>query len=277
MYIVAKNRLSYRRARRRYVRGVSHRPVRPDHMNLSLHSKIVLATSAILIVGGAALLFLAETPLPISSRFAPPAEGAAPAPPNPESMVGMGWGQRAAAALFQSVSARTAGFNTARTDPESMSPASHFVLCMLMFIGGSPSSTAGGVKTVVIAVLVLAVLSRLRRREHVEVFARTIDREYVARASALVIGMLALVTSVTTALAMTENASLREVMFESFSACGTVGLSAGLTPRLTVAGRIVIILAMFAGRVGPLTFLIALAGKTRSPRYEYPAEAVVIG
>ncbi|UCG32873.1 MAG: TrkH family potassium uptake protein, partial [Phycisphaerales bacterium] len=277
MYTVAGNRLRYWRARRRYVRGDARRPVRPNHMGLSLHSRIVLVTSAILIVVGAALLFVAETPLPISSRHAPPAEGAVPAPPHLDSMVGMSRGHRIGAALFQSVTARTAGFNTVRTDEESMSPGSHFLLCVLMFIGGSPASTAGGVKTVAVAVLVLAVVARLRRRENVEVFARTIDDEYVARASTLIIGMFALATLVTITLALTENASLREVMFESVSACGTVGLSTGLTPRLTVPGKVVIILAMFAGRVGPLTFLIALAGKTRSPRYEYPTEAVIIG
>jgi trk system potassium uptake protein TrkH len=275
--VVSANRFRYWWARRRHDPTHSRRPARPQRMRLSLHSRIVLAGSAMLIVGGAGLLYLAETPTFFSTRHAPPAEGARLNLRSEESMVGMEPVERAAGALFQSVTARTAGFNTVRTDPESMSPGSHFILCVLMFIGGSPASTAGGVKTVAMAVLLLAVVAALRRRQNVEAFSRTIPPAILIRAAVLVIGLFSLVTLVTLVLALTENATLREVLFESVSACGTVGLTTGLTPRLTGAGKVMIMLAMVAGRLGPLTLLIAVAGRTQPVRYEYPQEHVVIG
>ena len=277
IYLVAGNRFRYWRARRKQDPDRPRRPVRPRRMNLSLHSKIVLSTSLILIVAGAALLYLAETPALFDSHEAERTAATPGAELRPEALAGMGPGQRAAAALFQSVTARTAGFNTVRMDAESVSPAGHFLLCVLMFIGGSPASTAGGVKTVAVAVLFMAVTASLRRRDNVEAFARTIHREVIVRAAILVVGMSAVVVGTTFVLTLTENGTLREVLFESVSACGTVGLSTGLTPRLTSLGKVVIILAMFAGRLGPLTFLIAVAGQRREVRYEYPHEHVVIG
>jgi trk system potassium uptake protein TrkH len=162
-------------------------------------------------------------------------------------------------------------------DVDSMSPASHFLLCLLMFIGGSPASTAGGAKTVGIAVLVLGVYSTLRHRPDVECAGRTIPLVVMRRASVVVMLMLAVVALVTLALCYTESASLQRVSFEAVSACATVGLTTGLTDELTEAGRVIIILAMFVGRLGPLTVLIALAGREAPGRYEYPEEAPIIG
>ncbi len=196
----------------------------------------------------------------------------------PPAMADLPAGERAAAALFQSVTTRTAGFNTVALDPESFSSAGAFLTVLLMFIGGSPASTAGGVKTVSIAVLVLGVYSTLRGRANVEGFHRTIPWAAVRRAAVVVIVMFALVSLVTLLLCVTERGErLTSVFFESVSACGTVGLSTGLTPRLTTAGRMVIMLAMFAGRIGPLTLLGALGGQVSPVRYEYPEEQVVIG
>lgn len=270
-------RLRHRWEGRRAGTGTGGRSATAARRSLTLHTKLVLASTLVLILGGAVLLLFCETPSPITARHIRPIGGVALEPPHPESMHGMGFFERAGVALFQSVTARTAGFNTVRMDTESMSPAAHFLLCVLMFVGGSPASTAGGVKTVTVTVLMLSVLASLRRRENTEAFGRTIGRDLLTRAAVLVIGMFGVVTLVTFALAVTEDAPLQEVLFESVSACGTVGLSTGLTPRLTGIGKVVIMLGMFAGRLGPLTFLIALAGRSRPVRYEYPQEQVVIG
>ncbi len=184
---------------------------------------------------------------------------------------------RIAAALFQSVTTRTAGFNTVHTDVDSLSPASRFLMCLLMFVGGSPASTAGGVKTVGIALLVLGVYSTLRGRPRVECFGRTIPHLLMRRAAALLTVMGAAVALTTLILCYTEAAALPRILFETVSAYGTVGLSTGLTDELTVAGRVVIILAMFVGRLGPLTVLVALAGRPDAARYAYPEEQPIIG
>jgi len=239
---------------------------------LSLHSKVVLTSSLVLIIVPAILLFAFESYDWRSERQRRQAE----ADPTYMSMVDLDSVARARAALFQSISARTAGFNTVAMDADSMSPASHFLLMVLMFVGGSPASTAGGVKTVAMALLVLAVVAELRRRRNVEVFGRSIADDVLRRAAVVVIVMFFMISLATMILASIETVSLREEMFEVVSAFGTVGYSTGLTPRLTAAGRVVIMFAMFAGRLGPLTLMIALAGHTTPARYAYPSERVMI-
>jgi trk system potassium uptake protein TrkH len=187
------------------------------------------------------------------------------------------WGGRMLDALFLSVTCRTAGFNTVNMGADALSPGTHTLSGILMFVGGSPASTAGGIKTVGLAVLCLGVWATLRGRKNVEAFGRTIPEMIVRRAAVIGLVMFALVGAVSVVLMYTESVSMREAIFESVSACGTVGLSTGLTPELTVGGRAVILVAMFAGRLGPLTLLIALAGSATSPRYEYPEESVGIG
>jgi len=179
--------------------------------------------------------------------------------------------------VFQSVTARTAGFNSVPTTISAMSPSSQFLLMLLMFIGGSPGSTAGGVKTVTMTVMLLAVLATLKRRENVESFGRTIVPQLVRRAAAIITLGCALLSAGVLLLCYSESASLLDVLFESVSAFGTVGLSTGLTRHLTELGRCVIIVLMFAGRIGPLTLLIALAGREHAVRYDYPAENVIMG
>ena len=132
-------------------------------------------------------------------------------------------------------------------------------------------------KTITLAVLILGVVSTLRRRNRIEAFSRTIALPLVRRAAAVVVLMGLVVAGFTLILCYTESGSLRQVLFEVVSACGTVGLTTGLTPRLTDIGQALIIGAMFIGRLGPLTLLIALAGQERSARYEYPEETVIIG
>jgi len=256
------------------VSGIPRLPWRRRRHRFSLHSRLVFASTAFLIFGGALLIFVFE-----SVDWRTPAQKArAPAGASSAVMCQMSVGERAAAALFQSVTTRTAGFNTVATDVDSMSSATHFVMCILMFIGASPASTGGGAKTVSVFVMVLAVYNTLRQRQSVESLGRTIPDLVVRRASVVVLLMFALVSGITLLLCVTEQGvALQEILFETCSACGTVGLSTGLTPRLTIAGRILIMAGMYAGRVGPLTALIALAGRSVTARYDYPPEQVVIG
>lgn len=227
----------------------------------SLHSRLVLLSTALLIVVGAILIMI------LDSVGRPSSHGAA----------AFSWGSKFLDALFLSVTCRTAGFDTIPMDIHSRTAGTHLISSILMFIGGSPGSTAGGVKTSTLAVIALGVWSTLRGRRDVEIFSRTIPEFVVRRASVVVAVMAALVSAVTLTLCASESVSLREALFETVSAAGTVGLSTGLTPHLTWVGRIVIMITMLAGRLGPLTVLVAMAGRPKQLRYEYPSESVIIG
>jgi len=227
-------------------------------VRLTLHSKIVLVTTGSLLVAGAgALLVLDWT--------------------RPEGVGACSWGG-VLDAWFWSVTARTAGFNTVpSTEP---SAASKLVLILLMSVGGSPGSTAGGVKTVTLAVLMLLVYATVRRRQQVDAFGRQIPGLVVRRAATLLLIYGGLLWGLTVLLSITEQSTghdLLSIAFEVASALGTVGLSLGLTEHLTTAGKWVIIAAMLVGRLGPLSLLTALTFNTRPVRYEYPREALVVG
>jgi len=227
----------------------------------SLHSRLVLLTTAMLILGGAILLMIVD----------------AVGRPGGHDAAAYSWGQKFLDALFLSVTCRTAGFDTIPMDIHARTAGTHLLSSILMFIGGSPGSTAGGVKTSTLAVIALGVWSTLRGRHHVEIFSRTIPEFVVRRASVVVAVMAALVSAVTLILCASEATSLRAALFETVSAAGTVGLSTGLTPHLTWIGRIMIMITMLAGRLGPLTVLVAMAGRPKQVRYEYPSESVIIG
>jgi trk system potassium uptake protein TrkH len=256
------------RARLRQSRSLTSEGAARKGHRFSLHTKLVLSTTALLIVVPVVAFTLFESS-GVPERF----DGRTPRAVMRESS----WGGRVLDALFLSVTCRTAGFNTVDMGAETLSPETHTLSSILMFVGGSPASTAGGIKTVGLAVLCLGMWATLRGRKDVEAFGRTIPDTIVRRAAVIGLVMFALVGAVSLVLMYTESVSMREAVFESVSACGTVGLSTGLTPELTVVGRVVIVVAMFAGRLGPLTLLIALAGSVPSPRYEYPAESVGIG
>jgi trk system potassium uptake protein TrkH len=230
------------RKRRHFVLGAEMAPRRP---RFTLQTKLVATTSISLIVLGTIVLFLLG-----SCNFG--------------------------GAFFQSVTARTAGFNTIVVN--DLPPGGLFMLITLMVVGGSPASTAGGFKTVTLAILVLSAWTTLRRRDNVEAFGRTLALETLRRAAALVILFLGLLVATTLALSLAQpGESLAELFFESASACGTVGLSTGLTARLTTTGKYILMLAMFLGRLGPLTFLIAVSVRSRPARYDYPTEPLIIG
>ncbi|MGH7463675.1 MAG: TrkH family potassium uptake protein, partial [Longimicrobiales bacterium] len=231
---------------------------------LSLHSKLVLATSAILILGGWIFFTVYEWQI---------------------TLAGMPAWARLMNALFMSVTARTAGFNT--IDYSQIADGSGFLTILLMFIGGSPGSTAGGVKTTTIAVIGLFAWSRYRGRTSAGVLGRTIPEETIQRAVGLfVVGFgvvtLAIFLLTTTEIGMVSHA-LAEThflpyMFEAMSAFSTVGLSMGVTADLSMAGRIVTVLLMYIGRVGVLTFAAAIALRPRAAGLSrYAHEDVVIG
>ena len=224
---------------------------------LRLQTKIVLSVSTCLIVLGMLALLLFE-------RYAGRGN-----PTEHSNILG---------ALFQSITARTAGFNT--VDVSAMSASSKFVLILLMFIGGSPGSTAGGIKTVTLAVVLMTAVAALRKREEVEMFKRSVRIVVVGRAITVTLLFVAVLFIATLALSITENSNgfiMSDIMFEAGSALGTVGLTTGITPSLTTAGKLIIIATMLIGRLGPLTLLAALTFNIKPARYNYPDEAVIVG
>jgi trk system potassium uptake protein TrkH len=224
---------------------------------MQLQTKIVLSVSAILIIAGMAAILLFE-------RFA----GGTDPHKNPNVLD----------ALFQSITARTAGFNT--VDISELSAPGKLLLALLMFIGGSPGSTAGGIKTVTLAVVIMTAFAALRKRQEVEMFKRSVRIVVVGRAITITLLFVAVLFVSGLALCITENDNgfaMSDIMFEAASALGTVGLTTGITPSLTTAGKLIIIVVMLVGRLGPLTLLAALTFDIKPARYNYPDEAIIVG
>jgi trk system potassium uptake protein TrkH len=181
-------------------------------------------------------------------------------------------------AFFQSVTTRTAGFNT--VDIASLSAPSKMLMMLLMLIGGSPGGTAGGFKTVTFAILIMAVYATARRRAEVELFKRSVPLSAVGNALTVVLMFTMVFLTSAFLLAITERHNhfdFLDIMFETASALGTVGLSCGITSSLTTAGKIIIIITMLIGRLGPLTLLAAMTFNIKPARYNYPTEPVVVG
>jgi len=248
------------------VRGRLARPLaRPGgKVRLSWYARTVFAVSAFLVFAGAAMIFCGEF---LGDRYGELAAA-----------------DRVMAALFQSVSCRTAGFNT--LDIGRMADASLVIMILLMFIGGSPGSCAGGIKTTTFRVLVAFGKSRMfgRRQAVVGNFAvdeGTIDRSVTLTvfAGGLVLGSVLLLCFTEGAVAPHVEAGGRflEILFEVVSAFGTVGLTTGITPHLTPAGKLVITLLMFVGRLGPILFLSVLQGFQEPLRYRWPEQNMMIG
>lgn len=224
---------------------------------LSLHSKLVIITSLILIIGGTILMFLFELN-------------------NKATFGNMNMQDKLLNSFFASVSPRTAGFYSVVTTDMTM--ASKFLTIILMIIGGSPGSTAGGLKTVTCGILFLTVLSVIRGREDTEVFGRRFTKEVVYKSFTIVFIALTLVIGVTMVLSYTEvGASFIDLLYEATSALGTVGLTLGLTPKLSSIGKVLIMIMMYLGRVGPLTVMLALTRKKKKSGYKYPEGKVLIG
>ncbi|MGD9380656.1 MAG: potassium transporter TrkG, partial [candidate division WOR-3 bacterium] len=221
---------------------------------LSIHTKLVLVTSTVLVIVGFLLIFFIEF------------DGALVDAP----LTGKLWG-----ALFQSVTTRTAGFNTIPI--ASLSTITLTIIILLMFIGASPGSTGGGIKTSTFAILLLSLGNILRGKENIEVFRRKIPSSIVYKAMALVVATLLMLVSIFLLLLAFEKHPFLPLLFESVSAFGTVGLSTGITPDLTIVGKLLIIILMYGGRIGPLTLGFALTRVLRRGKVEYPEARVMIG
>ena len=222
---------------------------------LQLHSKLVLTASGILLFGGWLLLLGFEWNASMADLSIP---------------------EKLLASFFQAVTPRTAGFNT--IDLGALTGPSQAVSCLLMFIGGSPGSTAGGIKTVTAAVLVLTAINAFCGRTTVSAFGRTIAPRSIMNAVTLLMagGVLCLVGAC--AIAGIEDAPFHQCLFEAVSAFGTVGVSMGLTPTLAAASRVILIVMMYMGRVGVLTLGVAVFMRRREPpRLKYPDADVFIG
>lgn len=229
--------------------------LRRKKLPLSLHTKLVLTTTSFLIVVSFILFFIVEWN---------------------HSLKTFTLKEKILSSLFQVVTPRTAGFNT--IDLNSLSIASVFLLILLMFVGASPGSTGGGVKTSAVGVMIAFLRSKITARDSVNIYYRTLPLETVMKAFTVVTLALCLISFSSFILLLTQPwSSLREIFFEVFSAFGTVGLSLGITQKLSDLGKIMIILTMYIGRIGPLTLLYAFSRQRAFGRFEYVEESVMIG
>jgi len=224
--------------------------------NLSVHSKIVLSTHFFLVLFGFVYLFFGE--------FL-------------HAFEDMSIWEKIQVSLFQSVTTRTAGFNTINLN--ALHAHCIYMMILLMFIGASPGSTGGGVKTTTFAVLLQSVTATLQGKEKVEFFERRVPTQTVVKSIAIFIISLVIVSSSILILMRLEpDKNFLALFFECVSAFGTVGLSLGITPFLSVMGKFVLVMVMFVGRVGPLTLVLALANRVVLPRkVNYPEGKVLIG
>lgn len=223
---------------------------------LSLHSRMALAITAFLLATGFIGVLLLEWA-------------------NPATLGDLDLRGKLLASLFQGTTPRTAGFNT--LDYSEMSTSTQMFTILLMFIGGNPGSTAGGIKTVTFLVLVMSVWSVIRQRNELTIFGRRIGAPTVVRAGAIAFAGVMLCGAAATLLTITEDAPLMPILFETVSAFGTVGLSLGITSSLSPVGKLVIIVLMYVGRIGFLTFALALVTRHPLRAVRYPSEEVVIG
>lgn len=223
----------------------------------SLHTQIVLTVNTALIVLGTLFIFFSEMD-------------------NPRTLAGLGLGEKLLASCFQSVSARTAGFNT--IDIGAMQLPGLFIMACLMFVGASPNSTGGGIKTTTMAVIWLSTLSLLRDKKEVVIFKRRVDQNIISKStSVFVLACLWLVLATFLLLCFdTGNHPLQLIIFELFSAFGTVGLGVGITTEWNGLCKLVLIATMFVGRIGILTFSLSFFNK-KIDSIRYPSENIFIG
>ena len=228
----------------------------------SLHSKVVITVSIILILIGSLFIFIFEYRV---------------------SMEGMDLGTKIMASIFQSISSRTAGFNT--VDLDLLSMPSIFFLSALMFIGASPASTGGGIKTVTLAVLIAFIRSKIKDSKNVNLGHNTLPFRVVSKAIVVIVFAITIILLFSFLISITELNHITfhqngdrflEIFFEVVSAFGTVGLSTGITVELSVIGRILIIILMFAGRVGPLTIATAIGSKNEKD-IKYAEDNIIVG
>lgn len=225
--------------------------------SLTLHSKIAITATMILLLGGAVLILLFEYNNPLTIKKMPLVD-------------------KIQVSLFQSVTTRTAGFAT--VPQQNLTNASSVLCLLLMFIGGSPVGTAGGVKTVTIAVLVVSALATIRNRDEVSLFDRRISRQAINKAVAVTAMSFAIMFLSTLLLSAVTNRDMLDILYETVSATATVGLTRDLTPHLNSAGKAIIIGTMYLGRVGPISLALAFnSKKNRTTNIKNPTEEISVG
>lgn len=227
------------------------------YRNLSLHSKIALLSTAVLIFAGALLFLFFEYN-------------------NPQTMGDFPVSGKIQASLFQSVTTRTAGFAT--VPQENLTDSSAIVSLLLMFIGGSPVGTAGGVKTVTIAILLMSAFATIRNNDEVVLCKRTISKQAIGKAVAVVSMSFIIAFVSMVLLSAVSGAPALDVAYETFSATATVGLTRNLTPTLSLAGKLIVIVTMYLGRIGPISLVIAFNTKhKRKNIIKNPVEEISVG
>ncbi len=226
-----------------------------DFKRYKLHTKIVLLVTFILILGSTISIFLFEE--------------------NHTSFDNMPYWKRILISFFQAVTPRTAGFNT--IDLNSLSDESQILTICLMLIGGSPSSTAGGIKTTTLAVMLLSIVTELRNKKYIECFKRRIDDQTVRHAYSILTMYLFFFFIAAVLISAVDDVSVSRSIFETASAIGTVGLSLGITPSLSTFSHMVLALLMFIGRVGGLTILVAFAKPYPNTTSQMPLEKLTVG
>lgn len=220
-----------------------------------LQTKLVVVMTGILLAGGALLFFVLEA--------------------GGEAYEGMGPGEKILVSLFQSVTARTAGFNT--VDLAALTEASIFVMICLMVIGGSTGSTAGGMKTTTAAVLVLSIFTTFKRKKNVECFGRRLEDDITRTASCIFMMYLGLIIGSTVVICAVEGLPVLTVMFETASAVATVGLTLGITPGLSMISKLILAFLMIFGRAGSLTMLLAFSADRAPVASKKPLEKIQLG
>lgn len=219
-----------------------------------LHTKIVLSVTVILILGGALCFYLFE---------------------RNNLLLGMDVQGQVLSSFFGSVTPRTAGFNT--TDTGAYTEATRMLTVILMFIGGSPGSTAGGIKTTTMMVILLYIWSNLRNKKGLNIFGRRLDEDAIKKASTVFFINLILAAACATIMCALEAVPLSDIMMEVFSAIGTVGISTGITRDITTVSKYILILLMYCGRIGSMSFALSFTEKKRSNPVQLPVERITIG
>lgn len=219
-----------------------------------LHTKIVLVSTAVLIFGGALIFFIIESS---------------------QSMIDMNLKGKIMSSLFHSITPRTAGFNTLNLN--KMSEGGYLMTMLLMIIGGSPGSTAGGIKTTTFVTLIIAALSSAKQSPDVTLFKRRLETDILKKASSITVIYLSTAFIAIMLISTVQDFTLEEIMFEVISALGTVGLSLGITPSLNIFSKIIIALLMYGGKVGVLSVVAVLAEKREPSPLSRPYEKIIIG
>lgn len=224
----------------------------------SLHTRVVIEVTFALIIIGAVLFFILEYS-------------------NSKTMGDLPVGHKVTASVFASITPRSGGIST--VSKADMTTASHFLTVILMFIGASPGSTGGGIKTTNLMIILASVSSMIKGREDTVIFKRRINKNLVYRAISITIISFIAISITTIILSITENGTFMQFLYEATSAFGTVGLSLGITPDLTPVGKVVITLAMYIGRVGPLSLVFAFTYKQKRTNnsIKYPEDKIIVG